>query len=247
MSDTHKVALITGASSGIGAATARELASRGYHLALAARRRDALEVVASEVRTQGGGAIPIACDMTKPDQIATCVAHTMKEFGRIDVLVNSAGVMHIGMIDGGNVEEWRQMIDTNLVGLMLMTREVLPHMKAADSGHIINISSVAGKIIRTGSGVYNVTKWGVNVFTEALRQELVTENIRVTSIGPGAVNTELMDNIGDPEARAGFKAWIASIESLGPEDIARAVGYVVEQPNNVSVNDLVIRPTQQER
>ncbi|GAC1401917.1 MAG: SDR family oxidoreductase [Candidatus Velthaea sp.] len=239
--------MITGASSGIGAAIARELGSHGYHLALAARRRDALEAVASDIRTQGGGAIPIACDMTKPEQIATCVAHAMTEFGRIDVLVNNAGVMHIGKIDGGDVQEWRQMIDVNLIGLMLMTREVLPHMKAAGSGHIINMSSVAGKIIRVGSGVYNVTKWGVNVFTEALRQELFTENIRVTSIGPGIVNTDLLDNIGDPEARAGFKAWAASMESLAPQDIARAVAYVVGQPNNVSVNDLVIRPTQQER
>jgi len=185
--------------------------------------------------------------MGKPEQIEDCVAHALQEFGRIDVLVNNAGVMHIGKIASGNVDEWREMIDINLVGLMLMTRAVVPHMQAAKRGHIVNISSVAGKIISVGSGVYNVTKWGVNVFTEALRKEVYTDNIRVTSIGPGVVGTELLDKIGDPTARDGFKAWAASMETLTPQDIAHAVSYVLEQPAHVAVSDLVLRPTQQER
>ncbi len=131
MPSTHRVALITGASSGIGAAIARDLGSRGYHLALAARRKRDLESVALAIRTAGGGAIPLVCDVTKPDQIATCVARTLTEFGRIDVLVNNAGVMHNGLIAGADVAEWREMIDVNLMGLMLVTHAVLPHMKAA--------------------------------------------------------------------------------------------------------------------
>jgi len=244
---THRVALITGASSGIGAAIARDLGACGYHLALAARRRDALESVASAIRTSGGAAVPLVCDVTKPTQIATCVARTMQEFGRIDVLVNNAGVFHNGPIGGADVDEWRAMIDVNLVGLMLMTHAVLPHMQAAGSGHIVNLSSVAGRIITVGNGVYNVTKWGVNVFSEALRKEVYVDNIKVTIVCPGVVNTELLEKIANPEARANFRAFAATLEPLTADDVARAVGYALAQPAHVSVNEIVLRPAQQER
>jgi len=244
---THRVALITGASSGIGAAIARDLGSRGYHLALAARRRDALESVAAGIRTSGGGAVPLVCDVTKPEQIATCVAHTLTEFGRIDVLVNNAGIMHNGLIAGADVAEWREMIDVNLMGLMLVTHAVLPHMKAAGSGHIVNISSVAGRIITVNNGVYNVTKWGVNVFSEALRKEVHAANIKVTVIGPGVVDTDLKEKIANPEARATFKAFAAALDPLRAEDVAGAVAYALEQPPHVAINEVLLRPLKQER
>jgi NADP-dependent 3-hydroxy acid dehydrogenase YdfG len=244
---THRVALITGALSGIGAAVARTLGSRGYHVALAARRKEALEAVAAQIRIGGGGAVPLVCDVAQPDQIATCVAHTIAEFGRIDVLVNNAGVMHNGRIGGADVSEWRAMIDVNVMGLMLMTHAVLPHMQAARAGHIVNISSVAGRIITVGNGVYNVTKWGVNVFSEALRKEVYTDNIKVTVISPGITETDLFDKIANDEARANFKAYAAALQPLSADDIAHGVAYALEQPDHVSVNEIVIRPAQQER
>jgi NADP-dependent 3-hydroxy acid dehydrogenase YdfG len=247
LASAHRVALITGASSGIGAAIARDLGARGYHLALAARRKDALESVAAEIRTTGGGAIPLVCDITKPDQIATCVDRAIIEFGRIDVLVNNAGIMHNGLIAGADVNEWREMIDVNLMGLMLMTHAVLPHMKAAGGGHILNISSVAGRIITVGNGVYNVTKWGVNVFSEALRKEVYADHIKVSVVSPGVVDTELLEKIANPQARANFKAFAATLEPLSADDIARAVAYALEQPAHVAVNEIVVRPAQQER
>jgi NADP-dependent 3-hydroxy acid dehydrogenase YdfG len=247
LASAHPVALVTGASSGIGAAIARDLAARGYSIALAARRKDALEGVASAIRTAGGAAVPLVCDVTKPEQIATCVAHTMHEFGRIDVLVNNAGVMHNGRIGGADTTEWRAMIDVNLMGLMLMTHAVLPHMQAARRGHIVNISSVAGRIITVGNGVYNVSKWGVNVFSEALRQEVYAEDIKVTVVGPGVVDTDLFEKIGNPTAREAFKAFAAGFEPLTADDVARAVGYAVEQPAHVSLNEILIRPAHQSR
>lgn len=247
MASAHRVALVTGASSGIGAAVARDLGARGYHLALAARRKDALESVASAIRTSGGGAIPLVCDVTKSEQIASCVAHTMQEFGRIDVLVNNAGIMHNGLIAGADVGEWREMIDVNLLGLMLVTHAVLPHMKVAGGGHIVNISSVAGRIITVNNGVYNVTKWGVNVFSEALRKEIYSDKIKVTVIGPGVVETDLKEKIANPEARATFKAFAAQLEPLTVEDVAGAVAYALEAPPHVAINEVLLRPLQQER
>jgi NADP-dependent 3-hydroxy acid dehydrogenase YdfG len=244
---THRVALITGASSGIGAAVARELGTRGYHLALAARRRDALEAVAAQIRTAGGGAVPLVCDLTKPEQIATCVAHALTEFGRIDVLVNNAGIMHNGLIAGADVSEWREMIDVNLMGLMLVTHAVLPHMQAAGGGHIVNISSVAGRIITVNNGVYNVTKWGVNVFSEALRKEVYTDKIKVTVIEPGVVDTDLKEKIANPQARETFKAFAAALDPLAPHDVATAVAYALEQPPHVAINEVLMRPLKQER
>ena len=247
MPSAHRVALITGASSGIGAAVAHELGARGYHLALAARRKDRLDEVGQDVRTHGGGAVSLVCDMADPDQITTCVARTMQEFGRIDVLVNNAGVMHNGRICGADVNEWRAMIDVNLMGVMLLSHAVLPHMQAAGGGHIINVSSVAGRTIAVGNGIYNVTKWGVNVFSEALRKEVYRDRIKVTVICPGVVATELLDNIGDATARAEFQAFAATLEPLTAEDVARTIAFALEAPAHMSVNEIVVRPARQER
>jgi NADP-dependent 3-hydroxy acid dehydrogenase YdfG len=247
MPSTHRVALITGASAGIGAAIARDLGARGYHLALAARRKDALESVAAKIRTAGGGAVPLVCDVTRPDQIASCVEHALTEFGRLDVLINNAGIMHNGLIAGADVREWREMVDVNLMGLMLMTHAVLPHMKAAHSGHIINVSSVAGRIITVNNGVYNVTKWAVNVFSEALRKEVYADNIKVTVIEPGVVDTDLKEKIANPEARAAFKAFAAKLDPLTAQDVAGAVAYALEQPPHVAINEVLLRPLTQER
>ncbi len=241
------MALITGASAGIGAAISRELATHGYQLALAARRMDELEAVAREIRIAGGGAIPLVCDVTQADSIARCVERTMLEFGRIDVLVNNAGVMHNGLIAGADVSEWRAMIEVNLMGLMLVTHAVLPHMKSAGGGHIVNVSSVAGRIITVGNGVYNVTKWGVNVFSEALRKEVYADNIKVTVIAPGVVDTDLLDKIANPTARATFKAFAATLDPLAATDVATAVAYALLQPAHVAVNEVVLRPAKQER
>jgi NADP-dependent 3-hydroxy acid dehydrogenase YdfG len=243
----HRVALVTGASSGIGAAIARDLGSRGYHLALAARRKADLETVAREIRTRGGGAVPLVCDVTQPDHITTCVERAMLEFGRLDVLVNNAGVMHNGLLAGADVSEWRAMIDVNLMGLMLMTHAVLPHMQAAHSGHIVNISSVAGRIITVNNGVYNVTKWGVNIFSEALRKEVYTDNIKVTVIEPGVVETDLKEKIANPQARATFKAFAAQLDPLTVDDVAAAVAYALEAPPHVAINEVLLRPANQER
>ncbi len=247
MASLHPVALITGASSGIGAAIARDLGARGYHLALAARRKPALEEVAEAVRVHGGAALSLACDLTQPAEISRCVEQTMLEFGRIDVLVNNAGVMHNGLVAGADVAEWRAMIDVNLMGLMLVTHAVLPHMQAAARGHIINMSSVAGRIITVGNAVYNVTKWGVNVFSEALRKEVVTDNIKVTVVGPGIVDTDLFEKIANPKARATFQAYAATLEPLQAQDVAAAVAYALEQPPHVAVSEVVLRPAKQDR
>jgi NADP-dependent 3-hydroxy acid dehydrogenase YdfG len=242
-----RIALVTGASSGIGEATARALYAQGAALVVAARRREQLDALVRELDPQGGRTLAVACDLSEAAAADALVAGALARFGRVDILVNNAGVMHLGLIDGGNVAEWRTMLDLNLLAPMLLTRAVLPGMKAQGGGHIVNVSSVAGRIIVLGSGLYNVTKWGLNVFSEALRQEVSPLKIRVTAVEPGVVETELLDRIGDPERRASFRKWADSMETLQPVDIANAVVYAVTQPARVNVNEILVRPTAQER
>ncbi len=242
-----KVAVVTGASSGIGEATALALAAEGAKVAVAARRADRLEELVKRIRETGEQAFPIVADVVDEAQARDIVLKTKDEFGRVDILVNNAGVMLLGQIDGANTEDWRRMINTNLLGLMYTTHAVLPIMKAQGEGHIVNISSVAGRTARAGIGVYNATKWGVGAFSEALRQEVYKNKIRVTIIEPGAVATELSSHITDPEAKERIQTWVQSMKPLESEDIAAAIVYAVTQPPHVNVNEILVRPTEQER
>jgi NADP-dependent 3-hydroxy acid dehydrogenase YdfG len=242
-----KVALVTGASSGIGEATAAALAAQGACVAASARRADRLDAVVKRIQNSGGQAISIVADIADEAQANDTVNRTVGRWGRLDILVNNAGVMLLGKIANANTEDWRRMININVLGLMYTTRAALAVMQGQKSGHIVNISSVAGRTARVGSGAYNVTKWGVVAFSEALRQEVLADKIRVTVIEPGAVATELQSHITDPQARRETEEWIRSITPLQGEDIANAIVYAVTQPQYVDINEILIRPSQQAR
>jgi NADP-dependent 3-hydroxy acid dehydrogenase YdfG len=242
-----KVAIVTGASSGIGEATALALADAGATVAIAARRSDRLEALAKRILDQGGEVLSITADVSDEAQVKAMVQKTHAEYGRVDILVNNAGVMLLGMIDGANTEDWRRMININVLGLMYATHAVLPIMKAQGVGHIVNISSVAGRFANAGTGVYNATKWAVGAFSESLRKEVYQNNIRITIIEPGLVATELPQHITDPAAKERAQQFYGSLKALESEDIAAAIAYAVTQPPHVNVNEILIRPTEQER
>ena len=242
-----KVAIVTGASSGIGEATAIALAAEGATVAIAARRSDRLNDLAKRMTETGGQVLSITADVSDEDQVNVMVQKTQAAFGRVDILVNNAGVMLLGMIDGANTEDWRRMINLNILGLMYATHKVLPLMKAQGEGHIVNISSVAGRVANAGSGVYNASKWAVGAFSEALRKEVYQDNIRVTIIEPGLVATELPQHVTDPKAKETTARFYGSVKNLESEDIAAAIVYAVTQPPRVNVNEILIRPTEQER
>jgi len=245
------VALVTGASSGIGEATARVLAGQGAKVAMAARRLERLERLAEEIGGQGHTALVIESDITEPEQAIAAVERTADELGRLDIVVNNAGQMLLGPIEDAPTEEWDRMIDLNLKGLINTTHAALPHLLSAaeDSGRgcadVVNISSVAGRIARSGSGVYNLTKFGVGAFSESFRQEFAARKVRSTIIEPGAVDTELSDHIRDG-IREKTRERFADIEMLKAEDIADAIAYAVTRPWHVSLNEILIRPTQQQ-
>ncbi|MDP8947253.1 MAG: SDR family NAD(P)-dependent oxidoreductase [Actinomycetota bacterium] len=237
-----KVAVVTGASSGIGEATVRALAAEGATVVAGARRKERLDGLVEEV---GRKAIAIECDVTDESQAHNLVQRAVEEYGRIDILVNNAGVMLLSTVGKGLSDQWRQMFEVNVMGLLYATDAAIGHMKEQDSGHLVNISSVAGrKVTRDSSGVYAGTKHAVNAISEGLRQELLENNVRVTIVGPGAVDTELPDHITDEEAREGLRG-LLKLERLQAEDIADAIVYAVTQPERVSVNEILIRPTQQ--
>jgi NADP-dependent 3-hydroxy acid dehydrogenase YdfG len=237
-----KVAVVTGASSGIGEATVRALAAEGAAVVAGARRKDRLDGLVEEV---GRKAIAIECDVTDESQAHNLVQRAVEEYGRIDILVNNAGVMLLSTVGKGLSDQWRQMFEVNVMGLLYATDAAIGHMKEQGSGHLVNISSVAGrKVTRDSSGVYAGTKHAVNAISEGLRQELLENNVRVTIVGPGAVDTELPDHITDEEAREGLSG-LLKLERLQAEDIADAIVYAVTQPERVSVNEILIRPTQQ--
>ncbi|MBX0294513.1 SDR family oxidoreductase [Haloarcula nitratireducens] len=242
-----KVALITGASSGIGEATAESLAEEGVNVALAARREDELAQLADRIESSGGDALVVPTDVTDEDEVKELVDRTHDEFGRIDILVNNAGVMLLEQVESADTDNFQQMVDVNLSGLMAVTHAVLPIMQQQGSGHVVNISSVAGRKSFPGSSAYSATKFGVNGFSRGLRKEVTGENdIRVTRIEPGFVDTELADHIPEDEQREQTQQMLESMDALTPEDIARSITYAVGQPGHVDVNELLIRPTQQE-
>jgi NADP-dependent 3-hydroxy acid dehydrogenase YdfG len=244
------VALITGASSGIGEATARALARQGAKVAIAARRLERLEWLAAEIGGQGHTALAIQADVTDPGQAAGAVNRTAEELDRLDVVVNNAGVMLLGPIENAPTEEWQRMIDLNLKGLITTTHAAIPHLLAAaeDSeracADVVNISSVAGRVARTGSGVYNLTKHGVGAFSESFRQEFAARRVRSTLIEPGAVATELTDHLRD-DVRERARARFADVRVLDANDVADAIAYAVTRPWHVCLNEILIRPTEQ--
>jgi NADP-dependent 3-hydroxy acid dehydrogenase YdfG len=242
-----KVALVTGASSGIGEATAIALAEAGAAVAIAARRRNRLDALAGKLRGGGARVLQLDLDVTDEQACTAAVARTRDELGGLDVLVNNAGVMLLGTIVGADTEDWRRMVQTNVMGVMYMTAAAIEGMVDQGSGDIVNMSSVAGRQARKGAGVYNASKWAVNAFSESLRQEVTGRGVRVGLVEPGAVATELTDHITRPDAKAASVQMYTSMRALQAEDIARAVLYLVTQPPHVAVNEVLIRPTDQER
>ena len=245
------VALVTGASSGIGAATARVLAGQGAAVAIVARRRDRLERLAGEIADKGGRALVLDADVTNRDQATTAVERAVGELGRLDILVNNAGVMLLGPAATAPLQEWDQMVAVNLLGVLYTSHAALPHLVAAANdaprqvADLVNISSVAGRVARSGSGVYNLTKHGVGAFSESLRQEFSSKHVRVSLVEPGAVATELTSHLR-PEIREQSARRFAGVETLEPEDIADAIEYIVTRRRRVAVNEILVRPTEQE-
>lgn len=242
-----KVALVTGASSGIGEATAIALAGAGAAVAVGARRRDRLDALAGRLRDSGARVLQLDLDVTDEQACRVAVDRTRAELGGLDVLVNNAGVMLLGTIVGADPEDWRRMLQTNVLGVMYMTHAAIEGMVEQGSGDIVNMSSVAGRQARKGAGVYNTSKWAVNAFSESLRQEVTGRGVRIGLVEPGAVATELTDHITQPDAKTASVQMYTSMRALQPEDIARAVLYLVTQPPHVAVNEVLVRPTDQER
>jgi NADP-dependent 3-hydroxy acid dehydrogenase YdfG len=245
---TGKVAAITGATSGIGEATALALAEAGAAVSLAGRREDRLDELAKKIEAGGGKALAIPTDVTDEGQANAFVTRTNDELGGLDVLVNNAGVMLLGAVAGADTDEWRTMLNVNCFGLLYCTHAALPIMGAAGKGHVINVSSVAGRMASMGSAVYNMTKWGVNGFSEGLRQEVLHAGVRVTIIEPGFVETELLGHNTNPmvlEQAEKMKEQVGTPLAAG--DIASAILYAVQQPEHVSINEVLVRPTRQAR
>jgi NADP-dependent 3-hydroxy acid dehydrogenase YdfG len=239
-----KVAVITGASSGIGEATAEALAAEGAAVVVAARREERLASLVERIERAGGSTMTVRCDVTDEDQAHELIRRAHEEFGSVDILVNNAGAMLLSRIEKGLSDQWRKMFDVNVLGLLYVTDAAVEVMKRQGSGHIVNISSVAGRKTRPTVGVYSGTKFAVGAISEALRQEVLEYGIRVTVVEPGAVETELATHITDEEAREGLSG-LLSLDILQAGDIANAISYAVTQPQRVSVNEILIRPTQQ--
>jgi clavulanate-9-aldehyde reductase len=239
-----RTALVTGASSGIGRAIALALAEAGARVAVGARRRDALVTLAARIEEVSLGALALDLDVTDEAACRRAVERTVEELGGLDILVNNAGLMLLGQVEGADTEDWRRMVDTNLLGLMYMTHAALPHLLER-RGSIVQLSSSSGRIARPGSAVYSASKFAVNAFSESLRQEVTARGVRVIVVEPGVVETELRDHITDPAAKERIMAAAASVRQLQPEDIAAAVTYAVSQPEHVAVNELFIRPVDQ--
>ncbi len=242
-----KVAIITGASSGIGYATALALSKAGAKVAIGARRVDRLEELAKKISAEGGEVFYQKLDVTQRSECENFAKAVLEKWGSIDILVNNAGLMPLSLFKSLKVDEWDRMIDVNIKGVLYSTASVILHMKEKKSGHIINLSSVAGRTVFPTGTVYCATKHAITAFSEGLRQEFsARSNIRVTSIEPGVVSTELTDTITD-ESLQGFIENAKKMEALQAKDIANAILYAVESPSHVNVNEVLIRPTTQER
>jgi len=239
-----KIVVITGASSGLGAATARRLANEGAIVVLAARRRDRIEALANELSTGERRVLAIATDVTNKDQVKALVDETVAAHGRIDVILNNAGLMPLSPIERLKVDEWDRMVDVNIKGVLYGIAAALPHMQRQKSGQIINVSSVAGHKILSSGAVYSATKFAVRALSEGLRQEVKPHNIRVTIISPGAVATELIDQISEADIQSAVRA--RTTFAVPADTFARMVAFAISQPEDVDVNEILFRPTRQE-
>ncbi len=244
------VSLVTGASSGIGAATARTLAGEGAAVTVVARRRDRLDTLAADLRAGGARVLVVEADITDPEQARYAVERTAAELGRLDVVVNNAGLMLIGPVAEAPEGEWEQMLAINVEALLHVTRAALPHLaRAAEDSprlvaDLVNVSSTAGRVARPGTAVYNLTKFGVNAFSEALRQEVLGQRIRVSVVEPGTVDTELATHVRDG-VREAIGRQTAEVELLQPQDIADAIAYIVTRDRRVAVNEMLVRASEQ--
>ncbi len=245
------VALVTGASSGIGEATAAELARQGARVAIVARRRERLDDLAKRLEADGTEVLTVEADVTDEAAARGAIEQTIQRFGRLDTVVANAGVMLLGPIENAPIEEWQQMVDINLLGLLYTTHAALPHLLDAATSDprrvadLVLISSVAGRVPRNGSGVYNLTKHGVGAFGEALRQEVTKRHVRVSLVEPGAVATELAGH-NRPEVRETIMTRFRDMERMEATDISDLIGYIVSRPRRVAVNEVLIRPTEQD-
>jgi NADP-dependent 3-hydroxy acid dehydrogenase YdfG len=240
-----KVVVITGASSGLGEATARLLSAEGATVVLGARRSERIRSLADELTRSGGKALAVATDVTDSEQVKRLVEAAVESYGRVDVMVNNAGLMPHSPLERLKVEDWEQMIDVNIKGVLYGIAAALPHMKEQKSGHFINVSSVAGHKVRAGGVVYAATKHAVRIISEGLRMEVKPYNIRTTVISPGAVATELVDRITEPDIREGVRKMTDGM-ALPAETFARMVAFAMSQPEDVDVNEILFRPTRQE-
>jgi NADP-dependent 3-hydroxy acid dehydrogenase YdfG len=241
----EKVIVITGASSGLGEAAAKYLSAKGAIVALGARRIERIQSLAEQINNNGGKALAIATDVTQVEQVKALVDAAVKTYGRIDVIINNAGLMPQSPLDRLKIEEWNQMIDVNIKGVLYGIAAALPYMKEQRAGHIINVSSVAGHKVRAGGAVYSATKHAVRVITEGLRQEVKPYNIRTTIISPGAVDTELPNTISEPDVAKNMKQFYQDI-AVPADSFARVVYFALSQPQDVDINEILYRPTKQE-
>ncbi len=240
-----KVVVITGASSGMGEAAAKHLSDLGATVVLGARRADRIVKLATEVKDKGGKALAIAVDVTQRGQVKKLVDAAVEQFGRVDVILNNAGIMPLSTMDSLHVDEWDKMIDVNIRGVLNGIAAVLPYMKEQKSGQIINTSSVAGHKVFTGSAVYSATKFAVRALTEGLRMEVKPYNIRTTIVCPGAVKTELLEHITDTDVRQANEDYVGAV-GISPDSFARVVAFAISQPEDVDINEIIFRPTSQE-
>jgi len=240
-----QVAIVTGASSGIGEATAKSLASRGASVVLAARRKDELDDLAAQIEDEDGETLVVPTDITDDDDIDSLVETTTDEYGRIDILVNNAGLMPLTHIADADRETLQTTIDVNLTGLITLTHAVIPTMLDQESGHVVNLSSVVGRFLQANSSHYNAAKAGVKMFGDSLRLDVASEGIRVATIEPGAVSTELLEHIPDEDIKGGVEEHVDSMQALQPDDIARTITFVVTQPEHMDINEVLLRPTDQ--
>jgi len=241
----NKVVVITGASSGLGEATARLLSTQGAIVVLGARRADRIQALADEIAGRGGKALAITTDVSDPEQVRRLVETAVETFGRIDVLLNNAGLMPHSLLEHGKIDDWNRMIDVNLKGVLYGIAAALPHMKAQKSGHIINVSSVAGHKVRPGSAVYAATKTAVRVISEGLRQEVTPYNIRTTIISPGAIATELPGSITEPDIARSTREFYDKV-TIPAASFANIAAFAISQPDDVDINEILFRPTAQE-
>jgi NADP-dependent 3-hydroxy acid dehydrogenase YdfG len=241
----NKIVVVTGASSGLGEATARLLSAQGATVVLGARRADRLQALAKEIEAGGGKALALETDVTRREQVKALVDAAVQTYGRIDVMINNAGLMPQAPLEQLKVDEWDRMIDVNLKGVTYGIAAALPHMQRQKSGHFVNVSSVAGHRVGPGFAVYAATKFAVRALSEGLRQEVKPYNIRTTVISPGAVATELPNTVSDPAAAERLRGFYAQV-AVPAESFARAVAFALSQPPEVDINEILYRPTRQE-